>query len=90
MSFNKIFKTMEKEKEKKVEDLKKEIAGYADEILDFFQTRDMNLGMMTDVLQTVNNYLRTMQLRQTIKDLRKGDLPDSGQYIIQDDPKSKL
>jgi hypothetical protein len=57
------------------EKLKKEIAGYADEIIDMFRTRNLNLGMMTDVLQTVNNYLRAMQLRLTMEDLNKVNLP---------------
>lgn len=70
--FNKIIDTQNL---KRQEELKKEIAGYADEIIDMFRIRNLNLGMMTDVLQTVNNYLRAMQLKLTIDDLNKTNLP---------------
>ena len=73
--FNKIIDTQEKNNKKLEESLKKEIAGYADEIIDMFRIRNLNLGMMTDVLQTVNNYLRAMQLRLTMEDLNKVNLP---------------
>mgnify|MGYP001201144689 CR=1 FL=1 len=73
--FNEIIDTQKKEQKILEEKLKKEIAGYADEIIDMFRTRDLNLGMMTDVLQTVNNYLRAMQLRLTMSDLNRTNLP---------------
>ena len=70
-----MFNEIQKNNLKRQEELKKEIAGYADEIIDMFRIRNLNLGMMTDVLQTVNNYLRAMQLRLTIEDLNKVNLP---------------